>query len=218
MKRNLLVTWRNHLKIILLLSLSLTIAVPVMNVAVSKSVDFGNHYQRALQLPAETTARPIGHVLFHAVVKVYLQLLPAASEEAIQMISILTFMLPLPVIIFLLLKKTSRGFLPDTVTGALALTLIVGAPITIWIGNPFMIGYISSIVYHNPTLLALRTFIIPLSIMSFWAINRRSYKDFNHRFFLLLGTAAVVMIATLSKPVTRLCYFRVCFCSQFGGD
>ena len=207
MKREEWGNLRSYAWIILLLSLSLAITAPVMNVATRESGDFRNHYQRALQLLDTVTHRAIGHVLFHAVVKVYRQLMPAASQEALLLASILTFMQPLPVIIFLLLKKASRQILPNIVVAVLALALTVAAPVTIWIENPDMIGYINSIVYHNPTLIALRLFVIPLSIMSLWAINMRSYHDFNQRFFWLLATAAVVMLATLSKPSYTIALF-----------
>lgn len=191
---------RGNLTIALILGLNLMITLPVMNVMVRESQDMKNHYLRALELPAETTNRAVGHVLFHAVVKVCRSLLPAASKETVLIISLMTFMQPLPVIIFLLLKKTARGLLPDLFTGALALGLTIAAPITIWLDDRYMIGYINSIVYHNPTLIALRLFAIPLSLLSFWAINNRSYRDFNHRFFWLLTSASIMMLATLSKP------------------
>ena len=198
---------RDYAKIVLLLLLTLTITAPVMTTAVRESLDFRIHYKLALDLPAAKTAPHISHVLWHAVVKVYRQLLPVAADETVMTISILTFVLPLPVIIFLLLKRTSRGGIPDAAAGALALALTVAAPITVWIDNRYMIGYINLIVYHNPTLIALRLFLIPLSLMSLWAINGRNYRNLNHRLFWLLATASVVMLATLSKPSYTIALF-----------
>ncbi len=191
---------KSFISIILILAVYLFISAPVMNVSVRKSLDFSNHYRRALELPAETTDRAVGHILFHAVVKAYHLLLPIASKEVVLFLSIMTFMLPLPVIIFALLKKTAKGLLPDVILGALALGLTIAGPITIWIDNPYMIGYVNSIIYHNPTLIALRLFVVPLSLLSMRTVTRRNYCNFNHRFFLLLAAASIVMLATLSKP------------------
>lgn len=191
---------RGNLAIALIVALNSIIVLPVMGVTVRESQDMKNHYLRALELPAETTNRAVGHVLFHAVVKVYRSLLPAATRETVVVISLMTFMQPLPVMIFLLLKRTAKGMLPDLFVGALALGLTVAAPITIWIDDHHMIGYINSIVYHNPTLIALRLSVIPLSLLSLWTINNRGYRDSNHRFFWLFTCASVIMFATLTKP------------------
>lgn len=181
MKREKLGGPRIYAEIAILLVLGLVIAVPVARVATARSPDFRNHYRRAMELPAETTDRPVGHVLYHAVVKVIRQVLRTVPDSTVQLISTLTFMLPVPAIIFYTLKKTNDADLPNLLTGALALGLTVASPITIWLDNPYMIGYINSIVYHNPTLIALRPFVIPLFLMSLWAIQRREYCNRSHR-------------------------------------
>ena len=167
---------------------------------VRESRDMSNHYVRAIELPAETTHHAVGHVLYHAVVKVARSLLPAAAKETVTVISVMIFLLPLPVIIFLLLRKTVSGRLPDLFTGGLALGLTIAAPITIWVDDRHMIGYINSIVYHNPTIIALRLFIIPISLLSVRAIKTRGYRDANQRFFWRLTSASIIMVGTLSKP------------------
>ena len=191
---------RNSLMLVLLLALSLMFLVPVMRHAIQVSIDYENHYRRAMELPAQTTNRAVGHVLYHAVVKVVRALLPAASNSDVQLISILSFMLPLPAMIYLLLKRSAGGALPDLFLGALALGLTFASPVTVWANNKYMMGYINPIVYHNPTLIALRLFVIPLSLLALLAVKERNYRDRNQRVFWLLAAAAVIMLATLSKP------------------
>ncbi|MDE2750099.1 MAG: hypothetical protein OXI34_14165 [Chloroflexota bacterium] len=102
---------RNSLMLVLLLALSWMFLAPALRHAINLSLDFENHYRRAMELPAQTTDRAVGHVLYHAVVKVFRVLLPAATESDVQLISILSFMLPLPAMIFLLLKRSASGAL-----------------------------------------------------------------------------------------------------------
>lgn len=191
---------RFYAKIALLLLLGFVIAAPVARVAVANSLDFENHYRRAMELPAETTNRPVGHVLYHAVLKVYRQIFPALSDSTVQLLGVLTFMAPVPVIIFYSLKMSSRGALPDLLTGGLALGLTIASPITIWSDNLFMIGYINPVVYHNPTLIALRLLLIPLFVLSLSALLPREFRHRRQRYFWLLAAAATGMLATLAKP------------------
>ena len=191
---------RTSLTLALLLALSLGLFAPVMRHAIQVSPDYENHYRRAMELPAQTTNRAVGHVLYHAVVKVYRGLLPAAAGPDIQLISVLSFMLPLCPMIFLLLKRSAGGTLPDKFTGALALGLALAAPVTFWVDNKFMIGYVTPIVYHSPTYIALRPFVIPLSLLALLAVQERGYRDLNQRLFWLLAAAALMMLTTLSKP------------------
>ena len=71
----------NSVMCVLLLALSLMFLAPVMRHAMQVSIDYENHYRRAMELPAQTTDRAVGHVLYHAVVKVVRALLPAASQS-----------------------------------------------------------------------------------------------------------------------------------------
>ena len=188
--------------IIVILALHFMLVTPAMWIALTKSVDFELHYRGAIELPGPTTALPfqLSHVLFHAVIKIFQQLSPAFSRDAVLFLSILTFMQLLPVIIFLLLKRSARTRLPEVALIALTLGLIIAAPVTFWYDNKHMIGYINSMVYHNPTFLALRLFVIPLSLLSLWVVNSRNYPDLNNRLFYVLLAAVIMMLATLSKP------------------
>ncbi len=191
---------QNSLMCVLLLTLSFMFLTPVMRHAIDEASDYYNHYNFAIELPTKIGNIAIGHVLYHAVVKVFRALLPAATDADVQLISILSFMLPLPALIYLLLKRSAGGTLPDIFIGALALGLTLAAPVTVWTDNRWMIGYINLIVYHNPTLIALRLFVIPLSLLAMLAVQSRVYRDRNQRFFWLSAAASAIMVATLSKP------------------
>ena len=183
----------------MLLILSLMVYLPVMEQA-SKSerqVDFDAHIAYALSLPDPSSR--IGHVLFHAIFLFVHRLAPNLSPSTAALIAILMVLLPLPAMVFVLLKAAARDTLPTAVLIALSLALTIAAPITVWAVR-LNLGYFSSIVYHNPTSISARLFVIPLSLLAIRIFRGQPYRDLNQRVYLLLLSASVVLLATLAKP------------------
>ena len=180
----------------LLILLSLALIAPVMASAVNSS-DFNNHYRQALD---SSLYHHIKHPLYHVMVRGYKSLFPSNSEQVISFLSIFTFMLPLPSLVFSLLRRSSQRLISDHVLIMLALGLTVMAPITIWTDNHHMIGYLNTLVYHNPTSLALRLFLIPLALVSVNSFKCRSHRSRSHRIGFLLASGSLIVIASLAKP------------------
>ena len=126
-----------------------------MTVASKQRLDFGGHIAVALSLPGETTHIP--HPLFHAVFRLVKILLPGLDNSDVAVLAILSFLLPQSLIVFSLLSRGAARPHPQFLLVMVSLGLTILSPIAIWT-NKWMIGYLNPIVYHNPTLLALRPF------------------------------------------------------------
>ena len=74
-----------------------------------------------------------------------------------------------------------------------------------------MIGYINPYVYHNPTLIALRLFVIPVSLLALRIFSNTSYRNANHRLYTLLLCASLVLRSTLAKQSFTLALIPGCF-------
>ena len=182
---------------LLLLALSFLVYLPVMTHASSEFVDFGNHIKKALALPH--LERPFGHVLFHAVFLSVHRLAPHIPNASAALVAILLLMLPVPLLAFAALRRAAGDALPAAVLMSLALALAIVAPITIW-ADKFMLGYLNPIVYHNPTSIAARLFVIPLSLLALRIFQPGADHSLNQRVYIALLSATVLLLATLAKP------------------
>ncbi len=177
--------------------LSLIIFVPIMNFAAEQFMDFGAHIKIADALPQKVTH--VSYVLFHAIYRLLRRLVPTIDSPDIAHLAIMFFILPLPMIIFSLLFNHSAGTIPVFAIALLSVALTIVAPITIWTNVP-MIGYINPIVYHNPTLIALRLFVIPVSLLVLRIFSNTSYRNVNHQLYTLLLCASLLLLSMLAKP------------------
>ncbi len=182
---------------IFLFVLSLVIFAPVIGVASKHVVDFGSHIWIAEDLPEKV--KHVSYVLYHAAYRLLKYFLSTIDSPDIALLAILIFILPLPMIIFSLLFKPSEGSVSVHAILVLSITLTIVAPITFWT-NEAMIGYINPVVYHNPTLIALRLFAIPVSLLALKVFSLPSYRDANHRRYTLLLCASLLLCATQAKP------------------
>ena len=186
--------WRVY---VILLLASALIFTPIMRVATSRSRDFRDHIRFAEKLPATTSAA--SHVLFHATYRAIQAVAPDdTAKSRIALLAILLYMLPLPLMTHWLLRREAGGAFPDWLTAALALCLTVMAPIALEADSD-MTGYINPILYHNPTTMALRLFVVPLSLLSLRIFEVRDYASLNQRVWLILLAASLTMLSTLAK-------------------
>ena len=188
---------------LLLLLLSLIVYLPVMQHATGKRVDFGIHITFALGDPDSTGdlahAVHVAHILFHAIFLFVDHLAPFLPPTSVAFVAILLVMLPVPIMAFALFKDAAGDTLPASNLIALSLAVTIATPITIW-SNPVMIGYMNPIVYHNPTYITARLFVIPLSLLAFRIFLGQPYRDLNQRVYVLLLSAVVVLLGTMAKP------------------
>ena len=135
-------------------------------------------------------------------------LLGLAPQDA-ALAAILLVMVPVPLIAFALFRRRVGHLLLDGALAAFALGLAVISPITIWT-DEFMVGYLNQIVYHNPTSITLRLFVIPVSILAFRIFQNRPYRSLNHRVYHLLLCAVLVILLILAKPSFALALLPGC--------
>ncbi|MDE2749026.1 MAG: hypothetical protein OXI34_08690 [Chloroflexota bacterium] len=192
---------------VFLVSLGLILYLPVTMHASTLYVDYGNHINVAMALPGKV--EHITHVLYHALVLLIHEALPSVPLPLATVAATLIFMLPVPVIAFSLFKKAANDTVPDSLLIAFSLSLTIMAPLTIWTPR-FQIGYINPIVYHNPTMIAVRLFIIPVSIMALRVYASRPFRSMNQRIHLSLLCAVLVTLATMTKPSFTLALLPGC--------
>ena len=184
---------------LLLTVLSLILYLPVMSHAAALDTDFGKHIRRAIALPEISDHEShVTHVLYHSLFLLIYRGLPTLELTHVAAAAILIFMLPVPLIAFAFFKKAAGDSLPDPWLMAFSLGLTIMSPVTIWT-NVFMIGYINPIVYHNPTVITVRLFVIPISLLALRIYQSQAYRSLNQRVYVLLLCAVLVLMSTLAK-------------------
>ena len=146
--------------------------------------------------------------LFHAIFLSIHRMLGLPHQLA-ALTAILLVMIPVPLIAYALFKQRVGEHIPDGALMAVALGLTIMAPITIWT-SIYMIGYLNPIVFHNPTSIAVRLFIIPVSVLAFRAFRNQTYRDLNHRVYIILLSAVLVILMILAKPSFALALLPGC--------
>lgn len=206
--RNMKSRWLYLQNYLLLIVLSSTILLPVLTHASQFYSDFGHHVDVALALP--TTVRHIAHVLFHALFLLVHKLLPPIVQPHAEIVvTTLLFMLPVPLISFSAFKRAANQMLPDAMLMTLSLCLMVLAPVTVW-SNRYMLGYFNPILYHNPTMMALRMFALPVSLLAVGVFQARSSSNLNYRTYQVMLCAVLVVLTTLTKPSYTLALIPGC--------
>lgn len=196
---------------LLLALLSLAVHLPIMYRAIFRYWDFQAHIERALAFPykLENTS----NVLFHADLLFFHRILGLPHQPAV-LVAILMVMVPVPLIAFALFKRSAGEDLSDGILMTFSLGLAIIAPITIWT-DQFMLGYLSPIVYHNPTSITARLFVIPVSILAFRSYQNLSYRSLNHRVYILLLCAVLMILSILAKPSFALALIPGCLLFAF---
>ena len=158
----------------------------------------------------------VNHVLFHAIFLSVHHIAPSVPHTDVALLAILLVMLPVPLMVFALLRKAAGDSLSITVLIALSLALTIVASITIW-SNRFMLGYINPIVYHNPTSITARLFVIPLSLLALRIFQGQAYRNLNQRVYIALLSATLLSSAYWPSLATPLHCCLVAASSRYGG-
>ena len=189
---------RKFVPYIVLFIISLMIIIPVVSSASAETrTDFSLHYKYALELPEKVH---VAHVLYYATILFYNKVLPNTSAFSANTFSMMTFMSPLLILLFALLKRTANGRIKDSSIGVLAICLFLMAPISVFADNRSMTGYVNSTVWHSPTFHALRLFIVPVSLLALRIIDGSVYRDLRQHVYFVLLTASLLSLAILAKP------------------
>ncbi len=217
---------------LVLLALAAFLIAPVMSIAIN-SPDFKSHYYLAI---GTIDIDYINHQLFHETVRFYHELLPSASREHISLVTALTFLSLVPLPIFWQLRRASRRQLPNYIILLLTLGLMITTPILLWTDNKYLLGYFNPVVYHSPTMAALRPFLAPLALLSLLIFERQFALPTARsstcprsggqsscsiiygkagRWSVTASSAALLMLATSAKPsytialIPGLCLFAI---------
>lgn len=182
------------------MSLSLLIFPPAFIVAAFKAGDYFMHLIFALTMDETGAVLHISNVLFHAVVIGYGQLFPTLPPQTLSALTLITAVEVLCFVLFKLLWWKTSDVLHPVAIMLLTFGLMLIAPIFIWLDDVHMLGYINPVIYHSPTQNLLRIFVIPVSLLAFRALENRPYRNTTHRIFIILLSASLIALASLSKP------------------
>ena len=185
---------------------SLILHLPVMYRAISKQWDFMAHIQIALDLPHDL--HNISNVLFHADFLFFHRILGLPQQPA-ALVAILLVIAPVPLIAFAIFKTRAGANISDGLLMVFALGLAILAPVTIWTDG-YMLGYLNPIVYHNPTSITARLFIIPVAALAFRSFQNQPYRSLNHRVYILLLSSVLIVLLNLAKPSFALALVPGC--------
>ena len=186
---------------LMVFAFSLLIYAPIMWVAAAQDrPDYREHVRENLKLLRGETSH-VSHLLYFGAFVFYASAVPQAdiSLSTISYAAVMTFIVPLPLVILAFLKRISRNQLSDPLLVALSMGLALAAPITIW-PSEFMIGYFNSIVYHNPTLIALRLFAIPVSWFAYYVFTDRGRQTAGKRSGTLFLCVILMLVSIMAKP------------------
>ena len=197
---------KSVIKYTLLALTSLVLYLPVMDHASRQRADFGWHILLALKSPhsLDHVSSPLYYAIF-----LFAHRFAGLPHQPAALAAILLVMIPVPLIAFTLFRQRTGEHIPDGALLAVALGLTIMAPIAIW-PHSFMIGYVNPIVFHNPTSITARLFVLPVSILAFRAIQNRPYRGLNHRVYILLLSAVLVVLMMLAKPSFALALLPGC--------
>lgn len=186
---------------LMVFALSMLMYAPIMwGAAAQNRPDYREHVLENLRIQ-QGEASPVSHLLYYGVFVLYASAVPQAGFPLaiVSYATVMTFIVPLPLVILAFLKRISRSQLPDRLLVALSMGLALAAPITIW-PSEFMIGYFNSIVYHNPTLIALRLFAIPVSWFALYVFAGRNKRTVAERSKTLLLCIVLILVSIMAKP------------------
>ena len=87
----------------------------------------------------------------------------------------------------------------DPITMGLTLALLLVGPLFFFTPNALYLGYLPAHVYHNPTILVLKPFALPLFSVAIIGFGQRP-PLLKSRRLLLVGTSLLAFLAPLAKP------------------
>ena len=180
---------------------SLLVYAPIMWIAAAQDrPDYREHAQENLRIQ-EGEGSPVSHILYYSAFILYSSVVQQTDYPLaiVSFAAVMTFIVPLPLVILAYLRRTSQGQLSGWLLIALSMGLAIAAPVTLW-PSEFMIGYFNSIVYHNPTLIALRLFAIPVSWFALSVFTERGRLTAGGRNRILIPCVLLIVLSTMAKP------------------
>lgn len=184
----------------LLIILLLIIFLPIIGLMSLIGPDYIIHTDYALNVIKAGQFGHISNILYHLVVIFFNKLFPLVSNSTLSTLAVVSVVLLLGISIFKLLKNEAERLISDPVIALLTISLLIISPIIVWVNLPFLMGYINPTIYHSPTQNFLRLFVVPVSLLALRVIHPKAYVSSKHRVFVVILTAFLVILATLSKP------------------
>ena len=177
---------------------SISIFTPVLRVVIDLfDDDYSQHYEMALRL-SSGEIQHLPHFLYHTLL-VALTKLSATRDDALLVLSVGFRVLLGLVIFFVLSAQVSRNF-PSIWRAVIVILFLLISPLYFQVESPYLIGYLSHLVYHSPTQNLMLLFVIPVSLLAMRAVVRKPFSSLNQRVFFTALSASLVMLMTLSKP------------------
>jgi hypothetical protein len=187
--------------------------VPVFIIALATVVTFGPialvysdahgdwdwHINKAFEIKATGSLEGLPHFLYHAIVIGMSDLFPALSQRVQGGIPVVLFAVGQALTVYWLLRRTLRetGSKSEYLPVMLTIILTTIEPILITGTN---IAYLFPTVYHSPTQIILRFWVLPVTLLALRALNPRPYRSVSRQAMIVALAVALVILMTLTKP------------------
>lgn len=165
--------------------------------------DFDLHFQFAQELRETGSLAGLPHFLYHLGIITTGLIAPDLAPYLQARVPVMLSYIFLGLIMYTLLVSdwgiVRRNISPWLAILAVIIMLSI-TPILVFAANFYLLGYVNPTTYHNPTQIVLKLWIIPVSVLAWRAVEPASYRTAAKRAGIILLTAALVILMSLTKP------------------
>jgi hypothetical protein len=161
--------------------------------------DWDWHIAKALEIKVTGSLEGLPHFLYHITVIGISEIFPSIAPRLQGGIPVLLFAQGLSLLTFELVRRQAinAGISSRYMPVALTIILITVAPILV-AGNNF--AYLFPTVYHSPTQIVLRFWVLPVTLVALRALNPRPYGSGRRQLMFIVLAVTLMILMTLTKP------------------
>lgn len=161
--------------------------------------DWEWHIKKAFQIKSTGSLEGLPHFLYHATVIGTSEVFPGLSQRMQGGIPVVLFAVGLAVTVYWLLRRALREAGTDSEYLPVLLTIVLTTiePILITVTN---ISYLFPTVYHSPTQIVLRFWVLPVTLLALQALNPRPYRSGRRHLIFMALAVTIMILMTLTKP------------------
>lgn len=161
--------------------------------------DWDWHINKAFEIKSTGSLEGLPHFLYHATVIGTSELFPGLSQRMQGGIPVVIFAIGLALSVYWLLRHTLRevGNNSEYLPVMLTMVLTTIEPILITGTN---ISYLFPTVYHSPTQIILRFWVLPVTLLALRALNPHPYRSSRRQVMFVVFAVILMILMTLTKP------------------
>jgi hypothetical protein len=161
--------------------------------------DWDWHITKAFEIKITGSLEGLPHFFYHLTVIGMSEMFPSLPPRLQGGIPVLLFAQGLSLLTFELVRRqaVNTGISSRFLPAALTIILITTAPILVAGNN---VAYLFPTVYHSPTQIILRFWVLPVTLLALRALNPRPYRSVSRQAMIVALAVALVILMTLTKP------------------